>query len=66
MRQLEAAGSSLAGVPVAINVSPREMAQLAVDDIVLGLLKSRGIAPRRLQIEITEEVALDTTPRAAG
>ncbi|MEZ2295054.1 putative bifunctional diguanylate cyclase/phosphodiesterase [Variovorax sp. RCC_210] len=60
MRQLEAAGSSLAGVPIAINVSPREMAQLAVDDIVLGLLKSRGIAPRRLQIEITEEVALDT------
>jgi len=60
MRQLEAAGSSLAGVPVAINVSPREMAQLAVDDIVLGMLKLRGIAPRRLQIEITEEVALDT------
>ncbi|MET3181655.1 UNVERIFIED_ORG: diguanylate cyclase (GGDEF)-like protein [Variovorax guangxiensis] len=60
MRQLEAAGSSLASVPVAINVSPREMAQLAVDDIVLGMLKLRGIAPRRLQIEITEEVALDT------
>jgi diguanylate cyclase (GGDEF)-like protein len=60
MRRLEAAGSSLASVPVAINVSPREMAQLAVDDIVLGMLKARGIAPRRLQIEITEEVALDT------
>ncbi|KQX34389.1 putative bifunctional diguanylate cyclase/phosphodiesterase [Variovorax sp. Root434] len=60
MRQLEAAGSSLAAAPVAINVSPREMAQLAVDDIVLGMLKERGIAPRRLQIEITEEVALDT------
>ncbi|CAA2109248.1 putative bifunctional diguanylate cyclase/phosphodiesterase [Variovorax paradoxus] len=60
MRQMEATGSSLAAVPVAINVSPREMAQLAVDDIVLGMLKSRGIAPRRLQIEITEEVALDT------
>jgi len=60
MRQLEAVGSSLAAVPVAINVSPREMAQLAVDDIVLGMLKARGVAPRRLQIEITEEVALDT------
>lgn len=60
MRQLEAEGSSLAGVPVAINVSPREMAQLAVDDIVLGMLKLRSIAPRRLQLEITEEVALDT------
>lgn len=60
MRQLEAAGSVLANVPIAINVSPREMAQLAVDDIVLGMLKTRGIAPTRLQIEITEEVALDT------
>ncbi|WP_414080272.1 EAL domain-containing protein [Variovorax sp. SCN45] len=60
MRQLEAAGSVLANVPIAINVSPREMAQLAVDDIVLGMLKTRGIAPARLQIEITEEVALDT------
>ena len=60
MRQLEQSGSPLARVPVAINISPREMAQLAVDDIVLGMLEARGIAPNRLQIEITEEVALDT------
>lgn len=60
MRVLEASGSELANVPIAMNVSPREMAQLAVDEIVLGMLAERGIAHRRLQIEITEEVALDT------
>ncbi|MGJ7488347.1 putative bifunctional diguanylate cyclase/phosphodiesterase [Variovorax sp. LT2P21] len=60
MQQLDAPGSPLSGVPVAMNVSPREMAQLAVDEIVLGTLAARGIATCRLQIEITEEVALDT------
>ncbi|MGJ7492213.1 putative bifunctional diguanylate cyclase/phosphodiesterase [Variovorax sp. ZT4R33] len=60
MQQMDAPGSALAGVPVAMNVSPREMAQLAVDEIVLGTLAARGIATCRLQIEITEEVALDT------
>ena len=60
MHVLEASGSVLANVPIAMNVSPREMAQLAVDEIVLGMLAERGIAHRRLQIEITEEVALDT------
>ncbi|MDP9901383.1 putative bifunctional diguanylate cyclase/phosphodiesterase [Variovorax ginsengisoli] len=50
----------LADTPIAMNISPREMAQLAVDDIVLGTLKANGVSPRRLHIEITEEVALDT------
>ncbi|MGI4777720.1 MAG: putative bifunctional diguanylate cyclase/phosphodiesterase [Janthinobacterium lividum] len=60
MRTLEDAGSDLAQVPIAMNVSPREMAQLTVDEIVLGTLRQHGIAHDRLQIEITEEVALDT------
>jgi len=60
MHQLEAEGSALARVPIAMNVSPREMGQLAVDDIVLGMLRAHGIAPSRLHIEITEEVALDS------
>ena len=60
MSFLEETGSDLINVPIAMNVSPREMAQLAVDEIVLGMLAERGIAHRRLQIEITEEVALDT------
>jgi EAL domain-containing protein (putative c-di-GMP-specific phosphodiesterase class I) len=65
LRELEARGGALASVPIALNVSPREMAQLAVDRLVLGLLADEGIAAERLKIEITEEVALDT-PAARG
>ncbi len=46
-------------VQVALNVSPREMAQIAVDEIVLGRLAALGLPPRMLEIEITEETALD-------
>ncbi|HSU21939.1 MAG TPA: EAL domain-containing protein [Variovorax sp.] len=65
LRELEAQGGALAAVPIALNVSPREMAQLAVDRLVLGLLAEQGVAAQRLKIEITEEVALDT-PAARG
>ena len=41
-------------MPIALNVSPREMAQLAVDRLVLGLLAEQGVAAQRLKIEITE------------
>jgi diguanylate cyclase (GGDEF)-like protein len=50
------------GVPdirVAMNVSPREMAQIPVDEIVLDRLQALGLAPAFLEIEITEETALD-------
>ena len=46
-------------VRVAMNVSPREMSQLPVDRLVVGRLAEAGIAPSRLEIEITEEVAMD-------
>jgi diguanylate cyclase (GGDEF)-like protein len=65
LRELDAVGGDLAAVPIALNVSPREMAQLAVDRLVLGSLEREGIAARRLKIEITEEIALDT-PAARG
>jgi diguanylate cyclase (GGDEF)-like protein len=46
-------------VPVAMNVSPREMAQIAVDEIVLETLARRGIPASLLEIEITEETTMD-------
>lgn len=57
---LDEAGPPLRGLPIAINVSPREMSQMAVDGLVLDLMRARGIPAHRLQIEITEELALDT------
>ncbi|MEH3117531.1 MAG: EAL domain-containing protein [Methylorubrum populi] len=44
---------------VAMNVSPREMAQIAVDEIVLRRLRALGLPATALEIEITEETALD-------
>lgn len=49
----------LGDVRVAMNVSPREMAQIAVDEIVLGRLRALGLPLPMLEIEITEETALD-------
>ncbi|MCK8784637.1 GGDEF domain-containing phosphodiesterase, partial [Roseomonas sp. NAR14] len=46
-------------VPVAMNVSPRELSQLAIDDIVLETLAAYGLPPALLEIEITEETMLD-------
>ena len=45
-------------VRVAMNVSPREMAQLPVDAIVLNRLAELALSPSALEIEITEETAL--------
>ena len=47
------------GVRVAMNVSPREMVQVPVDEIVLERLRTLGLPPAMLEIEITEETALD-------
>jgi diguanylate cyclase (GGDEF)-like protein len=45
-------------VRVAMNVSPREMAQLPVDAIALKRLEAMALPPSGLEIEITEETAL--------
>ncbi|MBE7204587.1 MAG: EAL domain-containing protein, partial [Parafilimonas terrae] len=49
----------LGSVRVAMNVSPREMAQVPVDEIVIGRLSLLDLPPAMLEIEITEETALD-------
>jgi diguanylate cyclase (GGDEF)-like protein len=57
MQALRAAG--IPDIRVAMNVSPREMAQIPVDEIVLDRLRALGLPPCLLEIEITEETALD-------
>ena len=49
----------MSDLSVAMNVSPREMAQIAVDEIVLERRRALGVPTARLEIEITEETALD-------
>lgn len=49
----------LGTVRVAMNVSPREMAQIPVDEIVIARLAALDLPAALLEIEITEETALD-------
>jgi diguanylate cyclase (GGDEF)-like protein len=48
----------LNNIRVAMNMSPREMSQLAIDEFVLHSLEKRGLPASMLEIEITEETAL--------
>ncbi|MBR0664369.1 EAL domain-containing protein [Roseomonas hellenica] len=45
----------LADLRIAMNVSPRELAQVPVDEVVLAKLRRLDIPPSNLEIEITEE-----------
>jgi diguanylate cyclase (GGDEF)-like protein len=47
------------GTRVALNISPREISRLAIDEIVFSELAQRGCPNSMLEIEITEETALD-------
>lgn len=60
IRVLKALG--MTDVRVAMNVSPREMAQIAIDELVLRKLKEKGAPASMLELEMTEEVAVN--PRA--
>ncbi|MDP9573871.1 UNVERIFIED_ORG: diguanylate cyclase (GGDEF)-like protein [Agrobacterium larrymoorei] len=46
-------------VRIAVNVSPRELAQLAVDDLIFAALNEAGLSPSALEVEITEDVGID-------
>jgi len=46
-------------VRIAVNVSPRELAQLAVDELILSAFKEMALDPAVLELEITEDVAID-------
>ncbi|GJG94898.1 bifunctional diguanylate cyclase/phosphodiesterase [Cupriavidus pauculus] len=56
-KALEAEGGPR--IPIAINLSPREMAQVDIDTLLLTTLDECKIEPGMLTVEITEEVALD-------
>ena len=57
LQTLQAIG--LPHIRVAMNVSPREMMQLAVDELILAKLRKHDLPPSMLEIEITEETAMN-------
>ena len=50
---------NLGHLRVAMNMSPREMAQIAVDDLIIANLRRLQLPAAMLEIEITEETAKD-------
>ncbi|WP_343651971.1 bifunctional diguanylate cyclase/phosphodiesterase [Herbaspirillum sp.] len=44
---------------VSMNISPREMERILVDELVAEMLRSQQLPAQMLEIEITEETALD-------
>lgn len=52
-------GLGLVELRIAMNVSARDMAQFAVDDLVLEALRARDVPTSMFELEITEETALD-------
>ena len=61
-RDLRARG--LRDVPVAINVSPREIASNPVAAMLTEVIREAGVPPSLIEVEITEEALLDS--EAAG
>ncbi|UXN61811.1 putative bifunctional diguanylate cyclase/phosphodiesterase [Phyllobacterium zundukense] len=50
---------NLGHLRVAMNMSPREMSQLAVDDLIITKLRKLDLPASMLEIEITEDTAKD-------
>ncbi|MCA6217891.1 EAL domain-containing protein [Ideonella sp. B7] len=63
-RACEEAQSVLGDLRISVNVSPVQMMQPGLVDDVRRALSSTGLAPGRLEVEITEGVMLDATPTA--
>ncbi|WP_298224284.1 bifunctional diguanylate cyclase/phosphodiesterase [Acidocella sp.] len=57
IQELRARG--LAQLRVAVNISPREISHLAVDEILFSELNKHGCPTAMLEVEVTEETALD-------
>jgi diguanylate cyclase (GGDEF)-like protein len=63
VRWTEASGTD---ITVGVNVSPRQLVDPYLPDALTSLLVERGIAPRRLGVEVTEEALVDDIDAVAG
>jgi diguanylate cyclase (GGDEF)-like protein/PAS domain S-box-containing protein len=51
--------AGLRGIPVSVNLSLRQFAQRNLTDKVAGVLQQTGLAPRYLELEVTESMTMD-------
>ncbi|RZI44451.1 EAL domain-containing protein [Herbaspirillum sp. HC18] len=45
-------------IPISVNLSPRQLVRGDIVDLVAGVLRESGLAPRYLELEITETVVM--------
>lgn len=57
-------GAGLPAIPVAVNLSARQFLQGDVVALVEGLLEEAGIAPRLLEVELTESLSMADPERS--
>lgn len=50
--------ASVAFLPVSVNLSPRQLRQRGLIDMITGILDETGLEPRYLDIEITESITM--------
>jgi diguanylate cyclase (GGDEF)-like protein len=62
-RQIALWESEGISIPVSVNVSPRQLRQGDLDDVVAAALARHGIAASQLELEITEAVLLEEKER---
>lgn len=53
-------------VPVSVNISPMQLNVGGVDTLIAGLLKSHGIAPELIEVELTESAMMSESTDVIG
>ncbi|BCJ91365.1 hypothetical protein IZ6_21000 [Terrihabitans soli] len=56
--------ASYEGIAVSVNISPVQFRDPGLADLVASILKETGLAPHRLELELTEGVLLENTEMA--
>ncbi|WP_395407765.1 EAL domain-containing protein [Pseudoduganella sp. UC29_106] len=56
--------AGLPSVPVAVNVSARQVAQPGLEETVRSALEQSGLAPRYLELELTESISMNDPERS--
>ena len=53
-------------VPISINISPRQLNAGGVDKLIASLLRSHGISPSTIEVELTESAMMSETSDVIG
>lgn len=66
LAELRRAGGDATNLRLSVNLSPRQLGDRGIVDVVLGALRDAGLPPDVLDIEITESLVLDCGEQGLG